>query len=639
MHYYEIGLGAEKYWGTGVFTYSSDDDLITGSIVRVPFRKQKKYGIVLKTVEKPDFPVKEIDKLLEIKITKQTFEFMEWYTKYYNAEKTQVYSQFLPNYLTANQKTMDLNTDDRQSLPALSKVQSKALEEINSTKKPSVLHGITGAGKTRIYTHLLIEQLKSGKNALLLYPEISLTSQIVNELKKYAPVIVFHSQLTNAERSKLWYSVATKTQPCIIIGPRSAIFLPYLNLGIVIIDEAHESSYKQENDVRYSSIYTAAGLCASHTAKLVLGSATPPVSETEHILGHGGNLVCLHHKALKFESDEDKEVLIIDAKKRDNFSIHPLISDTLIKSINCALDKNEQIILFINRRGTAKLVLCGSADCDWQAECEHCELPMTYHHDAHQLVCHTCGRKKVMPTTCPVCSNKTELKSLGSKAIVEDITKLFPAAKIARFDSDTEKTESFNQNYDAILAGSVDILIGTQQLIKGLDLPKLSTIGILNADLSLHFPDYTSDERTFQLVTQAMGRVGRGHNKGCVVVQTFQPNNPTITWAIAENWHGFRDNELASRRLHSFPPYSFYAKLLFRDKNIDRAEKKANICKGLVSRDKVNIDGPLPSFTFKRSGFYYVQLLIKARTRTRLLEAIRNSPKDTIIDLDPANLL
>ena len=638
MHYYEVGIGVEKHWKSGVFTYSCNTEIEENTIVSVPFGKQKKTGVVIGAVKKPSFAVKDIIKILEIKLSKQTVDFMNWYGTYYSAENSQVYSQFLPGYLTLNLKPDNLEKQSKISLPKLSVDQTNAIEKIRNTHRPSVLHGITGSGKTRIYTHLLIEQLEKGRDGLLLYPEIALTSQIVNELQKYAPVVVFHSQLTSSERSRLWYTVAGKHDPCIIIGPRSALFLPYENLGVVILDEAHESSYKQENDIRYGSIYTAAGLCSAHNSKLVIGSATPPIAETEHILSRGGNLVCLHEKAVKTESS-DKKTIIIDSKHKSNFSKHPLMSDELISAIEKSLKSSQQALLFLNRRGTAKLVMCSSEECDWQAECEHCDLPMTYHHDSYSLICHTCGRKSTMPSNCPSCGSKTHLKSLGSKAIFEDISKLFPQAKIGRYDSDTSKTDSFSQNYNDILSGSVDILVGTQQLVKGLDLPKLSTIGILNADLSLHFPDFTSQERTFQLITQAMGRVGRGHNKGTVVVQTYLPTSPVMSWSINEDWHSFRQEELKERGIHSFPPYSFYAKLIFRDKSYEKAEKRADLCKNNISTEKINIDGPLPSFHLKRGGFYFVQLLIKAKSRSRLLESLKKVPKDTIIDLDPSTLL
>ena len=640
MYYYEVGLGVAKHWKTAVYTYSCEDIIEIGTIVVIPFGKQRKNGTILRSVKKPEFALKSIYKSLDVKLENTHTQFMKWFAEYYGAQDSQVYSQFMPSYLKPVKKVEEPVSKKFEPLPELNNNQKTAKNEIGATLKPSVLHGVTGAGKTRIYTHLLMEQVNAGKDALLLYPEISLTSQIVNELQKYASVIVFHSGLTDGERSRLWHLVASKSQACIVVGPRSALFLPFKNLGIVIIDEAHESSYKQDSDIKYSSIYTAGGLVAAHGAKLLLGSATPPLSETEHILSRGGNLVCLHEKAIEQNAggnNTHKEINVVDAKARDSFSKHSMISNELIMAVSNALAKNEQTMLFINRRGTAKLVLCNS--CDWQADCEQCDLPLTYHHDSHKLLCHTCGRKSDMPNVCPKCGSATNLKSLGSKAIVDDIGRLFPSAKIGRFDSDTEKAESFSVNYEDIRTGKIDILIGTQQLIKGLDLPKLSTVGILNADLSLYFPDFSSDERTFQLIAQALGRVGRGHQSGKIVVQTFQPKNSVINMAIREDWHGFRESELANRKEHDFPPYNFYSKVIFRDKSALRANEKALKCKNQNITAEVHVDGPLPSFFFKRGGYYYSQLILRSKSRNDLLKSVRNSSVDAIVDLDPSTLL
>lgn len=639
MYWYEIGLGVEKHWKSAVFTYEHPTKLTVGTLVRVPFGNKKRLGIVVRDTEKPVFKLKSIDNVYDFTFSQTELDFMKWYQSYYHAESGQVYSQFLPSYLTATVKSTTSPEKTYSGPLELTSTQEKAVREINSTKRPSVLHGITSSGKTRIYTKLILEQLVKGKNALVLYPEIALTPQIVSELEQYAPVIAFHSQMTNAERSKLWFMVMINDQPIIIVGPRSSLFLPHKNLGIIIVDESHETSYKQENDIRYNSVHVAGGLAKVHKAKLVLGSATPSVADTEHILKSGGNLVCVHEKVLKTHAE--KSILIIDAKKRELFKKHSLISDSLIQATEQALSKKEQILLFINRRGTAKVTLCSSDTCDWQATCDRCELPMTYHHDTHELLCHTCGKRATVNTSCPVCGSSTKLQALGSKAVVDDIQKLFPNAKIGRFDSDTAKLDSMSENYKDIRSGSVDIFVGTQQLIKGLDLPKLSTIGVLNADLSLHFPDFSSDERTFQLIAQALGRVGRGHKKAVVVLQTFQPNNPVIQLAVKEDWHAFRDIELASRMQHSLSPYSFNLKLIFREKSQKTAEKKATEAKtSLTKLENIEIDGPLPSFYLKRGGFYYVQLHVKSTSRLSLLKCLNKIPSNSaIVDLDPSTLL
>ncbi len=639
MWYYEVAIGAKRHWKSATFTYASDQEVPLNTLVRVPFGRQKKIGYIANVVKKPSFETKQLIRVYDDKISAESVAFFDWYRQYYGLGFGQVVTQMLPDYLTATKKTSGFIGAEKLSADVnLSKQQKQAALEIAETTKPTVLHGITGSGKTRLYIHLLLQTLKKNKNVLLLYPEIALTSQIVTELSKHARIAVFHSQLTDAERSKLWYAVLESTEPHVVVGPRSILFLPHKNIGLIIIDEAHETTYKQENEPRYHALYVAAGLSNSHGAKLVLGSATPPVSETERILQSGGNLVCIHEKAI--QSSISTKMAVIDMKDRSQFRQHPIFSDTLIREVALALQDKKQSLLFLNRRGTSKLIICSSESCDWVAECTNCELALTYHHDGNTLVCHTCGRKSKMPTDCPICSSAISLKSLGSKAIVEEAARIFPGARIARYDSDTSLEDSFNESYEKIMEGSIDILIGTQQLIKGLDLPNLSVIGLVNSDLSLRFPDYSSDERTFQLITQAIGRVGRGHTPGSVIVQTYQANNPVLKAAIAQDWHSFRDKELIDRRLHHFPPYSFIGKIIFREKSYVKALQVAERYKQTISvLPEITLEGPLPSFHHKRGQFYYVQLHLRAPSRKVLLQAARVAPDSAFFDLDPITLL
>jgi len=637
MNYYEIGLNGDRHWKKSVFTYASSTPLEKGSIVVVPFGNSQKNGIVIKKSIKPQFETKKVTSVSTIKLQNTNMVFLKWYADFYGNMGSALFGQFLPSYLTKNIQEVTVKKPQPRTL-SLSKGQIKCIEEIKSTEKPTILHGITGSGKTRIYIHLLKECLSKDKNGLLLYPEISLTSQILTEFKKHFPVIAFHSELTDAERSKLWYTVANSREPMVIIGPRSALFLPHNTLGTIIIDEAHEASYKQDSDIHYNSLFVAAGLASINKSKLVLGSATPPINETELIEKSGGNIVCLHEKAIK--SSLKTHITVVDIRKREKFTKHNLISDKLIEITSAALRESKQILLFINRRGTAKVVTCNETSCDWQATCPKCDLPLTYHHDRHSLLCHTCGFRSPMIHQCPVCNGQIEQKSLGSKALVEDVKKLFPNATIARFDSDNLKQDSYANLHEQVVDGKIDILIGTQQIIKGLDLPKLGVVGIINADLSLHFPDYSSDERTFQIIAQSIGRVDRGHQTAQVVVQTFQPNNPVIQQAISSDWHAFRADELNNRKTHSFPPYSYYAKIIFRDKNIATAMRRANAAKKQIEKSKsITVKGPLECFYAKKGLFYYVQLLCSAHKRNYLLQIIDEIQDKAIIDIDPNNLL
>lgn len=635
MDYYDVAIGAEKHWDSSVFTYSYEGELGKGQLVNVPFGAKSKTGFVVRKTTKPNFKTKSITPH-DLYLSPESIKFISWFQLFYAAKPGQAHMQLLPHYLTKKIPSVKSNvniTDDVKI--SLNSEQKRAKKEILLNTKPVILHGVTGSGKTRLYSSLILDTLRSGKSALLLYPEISLTPQLLEELRRYAPVVAFHSSMTDAERSKAWFTVAAQTTPLIIIGPRSALFLPHTNLGLIIIDEAHESTYKQENDIYYNSLMVAGGLAKAHGCKLVLGSATPPLTETELILRNGGSLVCIHKKAIS--SEHQTSVTIVDRKDRQQFTKSSLLSDALLSTIAQSLETKKQTLLFINRRGTAKLTLC--EHCGWQAECPDCGLPLTYHHDIHAMLCHTCGKKQRVEALCPVCSQQTSLKALGSKALVEEVTSRFPNARIGRFDTDSKKEETFASRYQEIKQGKLDILIGTQQIAKGLDLPLLETVGVIDADLSLHFPDYSSDERTFQLLSQVAGRVGRGHGSGKILIQTLHPANPIIHLAVAEDWHTFRDGELQNRKQHRFPPYIYSVKVIFRDKSYNKALKRASTQRQRLSTKEIEVEGPLPSFVGKRGHHYYVQLHVKHRSRTKLLETIRAINDEVILDLDPLTFL
>lgn len=657
MHYYDVALGVEKHWDSAVFTYSSEQEVAPMQLVNVPFGRKSRAGVVVRAAKKPQFNTKPLTLYADSHYPKHMWQFAQWYQRYYAAKEGQVYTQLLPHFLTKQlpKTPKPLNAPKKPPAIELNNDQKTAVTQIEAATKPVVLHGVTGSGKTRVYLSLIERTLAAGKNALLLYPEIALTTQLLAELQAHAPVIVFHSALTDAARSRLWFQVLKADAPHVVIGPRSALFLPHRNLGLIAIDEAHESTFKQDTDIRYNAVSVAGGLSNAHDAQLVIGSATPPVAEAELIAASGGTLVCMHNVATG-DGSPDKSITIIDRKDRSKFRKHPLLSDQLIQSIERSLSDKQQSLLFINRRGTAKLTLC--EHCGWQADCPDCDLPMTYHHDTHAMTCHTCGKTAPVLPVCPDCEHPTKLKALGSKAIVDEVQRLFPGTKIGRFDTDTAKGDTFHEQYDAIRAGSVDILVGTQQIAKGLDLPLLSTVGVLDADLPLHFPDFSSDERVFQLISQVVGRIGRGHTPGRAYIQTLHPNNPVILAAKAEDWHGFSERELASRKAHQFPPYTYAAKVVFRDKSPDKAYGRAEKAKQALGKSKVEsrkskvtqpstldirhstlVDGPLPSFIAKKAGHHYVQLHLKNRSRRELLRSLQALPGDDLYDLDPASLL
>jgi primosomal protein N' (replication factor Y) len=482
----------------------------------------------------------------------------------------------------------------------------------------------------------------SGKSAIILTPEISLTSQLSAAFRDIFndQVIVLHSQLTQLQRQKVWLRILTSKVPLIIIGPRSALFSPVSNIGLIVIDESHETAYKQGQAPYYHATRVASQLSHLHGATLVLGSATPSV--TDYFLAEQRNKHILRMETLAQQGNTEATSLsMVDLRDRSLFTRSTHISQPLLDAIRMAISKGEQSLIYLNRRGTARIVLC--ENCGWQALCPHCDLPLVYHADSGRFRCHTCGYSQSIVTSCPTCGHPSvTFKSFGTKAITEEIRKLFPEARVQRFDTDNVKSERFEQHYEAIKAGDVDILVGTQLLAKGLDLPKLSTLGIVLADSSLYLPDFSAQERTYQLITQALGRVGRGHRKGYAIVQTYHPESAVLVSAITGEWVKYYKNELAERKKFHFPPFYHLLKVSCRRASYKSAESVTDKLKAdITSKIKgLEIDGPVPTFHEKIQGKYQCQLVIRSQERGKLLKVIELLPSNGwTYDLDPINLL
>jgi primosomal protein N' (replication factor Y) len=525
-------------------------------------------------------------------------------------------------------------------LPELTPEQAAALKRID-TPDTYLVHGTTGSGKTRLYIELAVRAVKNGKSAVILTPEIGLTSQLAANFREVFGdrVVVVHSQQAPAERRNAWLRCLEAEQPLVVIGPRSALFSPIAKPGLVVLDEAHEGAYKQEQAPQYQTSRVAAYLARLTRATLILGSATPSV--TDYYVAEQKNKPIITLSAQARPSLEPgTRIDIIDRKDLDQFSRSPLISLPLIKSVEAALARNEQSLLYLNRRGTARMVMCSS--CGWQALCPHCDVPLTYHGDRHELRCHSCDHHESAPTACPNCGHPDVIyKTAGTKAIVEEAERLFPGARVARFDTDNTRAERFEQHYEAVKRGDIDILVGTQLLAKGLDLPRLSTLGVLLADTSLYLPDFSAQERTFQLLSQVLGRVGRGHVKGTAIIQTFHPEHPVLADALSGDYRHMYERELQERKLFLFPPFCYLLKLSVRRASIRAAEEAAEKLKETIetSGRKVRVEGPAPSFYERFQGKYQWQLVVKAVERSELLQIIADLPPNWSYDIDPLDLL
>ena len=645
MHYYEVWVRSEKYRAKEPLTYKHSELLEPGQIVSVPLKNARVYGIVVDKVAKPTFPTKQIEATLNLPpLPTTTLLLAYWLRDFYACPLGVITGLLLPpriheQYLDGPTDASKRKINAKQTI-RLTPEQQEALRIINQPDT-YLIHGRTGSGKTQVYLELVERTLHIGKSALILSPEIGLTSQLAMQFQERFgdQVIILHSQLTAKQREQAWQTVLISTSPYIVIGPRSALFSPLKNVGLIVVDEAHDQAYKQEQAPYYQAVRVASQLRKIHACTLILGSATPSIVDYHLAQSRGKSIIRMTQLARQ-AGLTSRSVHIVDLKDRSEFARSPHISSTLIGAIAQSLGRHEQSLLYLNRRGTARVTLCNL--CGWQALCPHCDLPLAYHGDTFSLRCHTCGHKASPPLSCPQCGNASiSLKSFGTKAIVDEVQRIFPEARVARFDTDSAKNERLEQRYEDIQNGNVDILVGTQMLAKGLDLPKLSTLGVILADSSLYLPDYTAKERTYQLLTQVIGRVGRVHVASQVIVQTYYPESRLLEAALNDDWETFYNGELDERKTYRFPPFSYLLKLSCRRATALSAERTAlKVAHSLKSSGRfIHVEEPAPAFHEKSAGAYEWQLVVKSSQRQELLKAVELVPKDWSYDLDPADLL
>ncbi|MET1033430.1 MAG: primosomal protein N' [Candidatus Saccharimonadales bacterium] len=643
MQYLEVLVSGAAYHGDEALTYSSDREVAVGSVVSVPLRNATVLGIVSKQVAKPSFKAKMILEAPEDlpPLPKQLINLLLWMKAFYPSSFGIIVQQFLPKQFPKKPvEAATIQTHTPRELPPLTREQKIVLEGI-STQGAHLLHGETGTGKTRVYIELTKRSIESGKSAIILTPEIGLTSQLSQDFRDTFGdrVVVIHSQLTEVTRQRLWTSLLKQSEPVIVVGPRSALFSPLKEVGLIVIDEAHETAYKQDQSPYYHASRVASKLAELHGAPIILGSATPLVADYFMAEAKKRPILRMTETAARANTSE-KQVSVVDLRDRAKFTKKSHLSDELIQATRETLAKGEQTLLFLNRRGTARVVFC--ENCGWQATCPHCDLPLVYHGDSHSMRCHTCDHKASSPVSCPDCHNASVVfKSIGTKAIVDEVTKLFPDANIMRFDTDNKKDERIEQHYPTVRNGEVDILIGTQTLVKGLDLPKLGLVGVIIADTSLYFPDFSAQERTYQLLSQVLGRVGRGHRDSRAVVQTYAPDSPLLKSILAKDWDTFYNKEIDERKTFMFPPFCYLLKLSCRRASIASTQKTAETFATTLEKSglRIIVEGPAPSFHEKVQNKYQWQLVIKAKDRGELLKVIDLLPSGWSYDIDPTNLM
>lgn len=502
------------------------------------------------------------------------------------------------------------------NLSPLSEAQARALKEITDGFKTlpiQLLHGVTGSGKTEIYTHLIAKVLESGNQVLFLVPEISLTTQLSDRLKKVfgQRLLVYHSKFSDSERVDIWRRLLATNEPLVVLGVRSSVFLPFARLGLIIVDEEHEASFKQYDPApRYNARDAALVLAQMHGAKSLLGSATPSV-ETYYKATNGKyGLVSLSER---FEGATLPDVEIVDmAAMRKKKEVKGILSSPLRKRILDAMADHKQAILFQNRRGFAPVVVCDQ--CGWSPKCQNCDVSLVYHKNIGLLRCHYCGFSQMLPKLCPACGqNSVRIFGYGTERIAEEMHEEFDSYRVSRMDLDsTRNKDAYQEIIEEFARHETDILVGTQMVSKGLDFGDVRVVGVLNADTLLNFPDFRSNERAFNMLEQVAGRAGRRKEKGTVVIQTVNPEHEVLKYVKAHDYGSYYTAEIADRSRYAYPPFTKVINIYIKNKDnmtCDRAAVTFTMALRNVFGERVL--GPEKPFVSRVATWYLQSIMLK----------------------------
>ncbi len=529
--------------------------------------------------------------------------------------------------------------------------QQAAVEAINATLgegfTPLLLHGVTGSGKTEVYIRAIRQAVENGGQAILLAPEIALATQTLERLVRRLPrVAVLHSGLTSAQRA-FHYEQIRDGHAAVVIGPRSAVFAPTRNLKLIIVDEEHEGSYKQDNTPRYNARDVAIKRAHLAGVPVVLGSATPSLETWANVQSGKYRRLELAERVKSLPMPKLQLVHLRQDLERGRVE---LIGRTMGSRIADALDRSQQVILLMNRRGYASYVFCPS--CQWTMQCDDCDRPLVFHQATQLALCHYCSQSAALPEYCPACGKKILLFGMGIQRIEDELARKFPLARTARMDSDTMTSAAqFTKLLDDFRGGEIDILLGTQMVAKGLDFPRVSLVGVVSADTSLAIPDFRSAERTFQLIVQVAGRAGRAEGGGQVIVQTLHADEPAIQRAVAHDYEGFASDELPLREQLRLPPYSRMVRLILRHNNSEKCEQGAaqlaeRVHKLFPPASGVRITGPAIAAIARIRKQYRWDLLLTSQTPGLVQNHLgpvmdrltRDIPGELLTDVDPLSL-
>lgn len=672
MYKYALVLTDVAKLGTKTFSYLIPDnmrsDIKIGQPVSVPFgpkRKIKGYIAGFSNYLEEGIKAKYIDEILDTEplFTLEYLKLLEWVANYYFCDLPTVLKTALPqkffeknvkNYRKPRKENAALQKNEENKEHKLSPEQQKVYEEIKHVNaQNSLLYGITGSGKTEIYFKLIEDTIKEGKNVLFMAPEIALVSQLtMRTIKRFGAdkVAIWHSSISEAEKYSVWQKLR-QDEIKILFGARSAVFAPIKNLGLIIIDEEHDTSYKQTMpNPRYCAKHVAKELAKLHGAKIISGSATPDVES----FWEAQNTNSLFELKNRYNNAQLPDVSIVDMKSERIDGNPGIFSRTLINRTKETIERGEQVIFLINRRGFSTYTQC--MECAQVLECKKCAIPLIYHSQTNSWRCHYCGYEVKHPK-CENCgSEELENFGTGSQRVEEIAKKIFEGMSVARLDSDSlNKKNEHIEILQKFQNGEINILIGTQMIAKGLDNPNVTLVGVINADLSFNLPDYRSSERGFSLLTQVAGRSGRGGHKGKVIFQTYNPQNLFLQKAKEQDYISFFEKEKELRQEYDYPPYSKIIRIIISSKEEFKAEHACleiathleNYIKKLSLNERIIVLGPTPCVIGKIRGEWRYNILIKNKLEQKghdtvlgfLRKIILPNDIKMITDVDPSDIL
>ncbi|HLB52145.1 MAG TPA: primosomal protein N' [Chlamydiales bacterium] len=638
--------------------------IVVGTRVKIEFRKKEVKGTILALKEGSS--ISNLLPILEVlsptsSLNAFQWKLAHWISRYYATPLEKVIRLFLPapvrkevKMRKGKEETLLLEAEFFQSPPkVLNSEQKLCLEKVivslqKGTFSAHLIQGVTGSGKTEIYLQAIEEARRLKKGALFLVPEISLTSQTIERIRSRfsEKIAVLHHKRSQGERNEAWKKLGSG-EISIAIGARSALFAPIPHLGLIIVDEEHDSSYKQSEEAPcYHARNVAIMKAHLESATILLGSATPSIESRYNAEIKKYTFHTLTQRATSASLPTIRIIDMKEAQKRNGGFTH--FSDVLLRGIEERVKKGEQTLLFLNKRGYHRLQLC--AECRTHIQCPHCDLSLTFHREANELICHLCGFHRPPPTSCPSCGSRETLqfKGFGTEHVERSLHAVFPDIRTLRMDRDTtQKKESHEELFKQFRSHKADVLIGTQMVAKGFHFPAVTLVGVLNADGALQIPDFRSSESLFQLLIQVAGRAGRADLNGEVILQTYLPEHPVIRLAASQNYDAFYHQEIEERRLFHYPPFVHLIKCIFSSSQAAKAQEAAEMTYAELAKKSfphTQLLPPAPAGHPKVKDFYRFQFLIKMENRsvseeiTKYLSSLRFSETQIKIDVDPLSI-